>query len=107
MFFKDDDTLSYMDTNKRFSKKQKTLRDPLNEDENSDTPFFEETQKKEPKPKKPSAFKKLIPYLKTLIGILSITQNSSLHRYFCSSRLLSLRLHCVKRPILSSENGDQ
>ena len=52
MFFKDDDTLSYMDTNKRFSKKQKTLRDPLNEDENSDTPFFEETQKKEPKPKK-------------------------------------------------------
>lgn len=66
MFFKDDDTLSYMDANKQFKQKQKALRDPLNEDENSDTPFFEETQKKEPKPKKPSAFKKLMPYLKSL-----------------------------------------
>lgn len=66
MFFKDDDTLSYMDAHKRLKIKQKTLRDPLNEDENGEIPLFEEMPKKELNPKKTSVLKKLIPYLKNL-----------------------------------------
>lgn len=66
MFFKDDDTLSYMDTNKRFNKKQKTLRDPLNEDENNDIPFVEPVKKKEPKQKIRQIFKTCVTYLRSL-----------------------------------------
>lgn len=66
MFFKDDDTLSYMDANKRFNKKQKTLRDPLNEDENNDIPFVEPVKKKESKHTLRQIFKTCISYLKSL-----------------------------------------
>lgn len=66
MFFKDDDTLSYMDSNKLLNRKKKVLRDPLNEDELDHTDFFEEIPSKNLHTQKPSNIHKFIPYIKSL-----------------------------------------
>lgn len=63
MFFKEDDTLSYMDSNKILRKKRTAPLDPLGEDEELST---YEPPRKEVKPKRDSLLKRLFARTKNI-----------------------------------------